>query len=643
MLITAPIGFAVLFYLVVLRWATAERHDAPWRSAVMWLAVCLGLVTTAITEILSLLHAVTPQGVFLSWLLASGLPAAVLLRQRGPLFPEPSTAPAPGGRIWPAIVLLASILGVTLVIALLSPPNNWDSMTYHMSRVLHWSQNQSLEFYPTQNPRQLWMAPFAEYAILHLRLLLGSDGLANLVQWLASVTAAVGASLIARRFGARCRTQLLAALLCASVPMGILQASTTQSDYVAACWAVCCVHFLLRRADDTIPPFLTDVVAGLSLGLAVLTKPSVVLFLLPFLGWRLVASLRQHGLPGAALVSLLISAAAVPLWIGHFSRNQALYGNFTGPESFLDGGRRSYSLANATVSLPISLSNVMRNVALEVATPSVTVNAWLDAAVRGLHRWLGLSVEDPRSTWTGVRFAIGTLRPHEDFAANTLHACLFGLSLCVCLAAAVRSRRLTSSLVYMIAVLAGFFLFCVVFRWQPWHSRLHLPIFALAAPFVAVALTSLVERGSGHQLLVLALGLSSFPYLVMNEARPLVGSRNLLRQTRAETLFNNNPDLRDSYGWVTQFLLRSHCRNVGLNLGGDGWDYPLWTLLEEGSPERLRVRDIGVNNETGKLSPPVQFAPCAVVTAFNGGDSFDVDGRAVKLTLSSPRLFVYLP
>jgi hypothetical protein len=195
----------------------------------------------------------------------------------------------------------------------------------------------------------------------------------------------------------------------------------------------------------------------------------------------------------------------------------------------------------------------------------------------------------------------------------------------------------------MIAVLAGFFLFCVVFRWQPWHSRLHLPIFALAAPFVAVALTSLVERGSGHQLLVLALGLSSFPYLVMNEARPLVGSRNLLRQTRAETLFNNNPDLRDSYGWVTQFLLRSHCRNVGLNLGGDGWDYPLWTLLEEGSPERLRVRDIGVNNETGKLSPPVQFAPCAVVTAFNGGDSFDVDGRAVKLTLSSPRLFVYLP
>jgi hypothetical protein len=643
MLITAPVCFAVLVYLVVLRWATAERHGAPWRSAVMWLAVCLGLVTTAITEILSLLHAVTPQGVFLSWLTVSGLPAAVLLKQRGPLCPEPSTAPAPGGRIWPAIVLLASILGGTLVISLLSPPNSWDSMTYHMSRVLQWSQNRSLEFYPTQNPRQLWMAPFAEYAILHLRLLLGSDGLANLVQWLASLTAAVGASLIALRFGAGYRTQIMAALLSASVPMGILQASTTQNDYVTACWGVCCLYFLLRKDDDTIPPFLTDIAAGLSLGLAALTKPSVVLFLLPFLGWRLVASVRQHRFFGAAVVSLLIFVPAGLMGVGHFSRNQALYGNFTGPESFLDGGRRPYSLANDEISLPILLSNVVRNVTLEAATPSTTLNAWLDTAVRGVHRWLGLSVEDPRSTWTGVRFAIGTLRPHEDYAANTLHTILFGLSLLVCLAAAVRGRKLTGSLWYMVAVLAGFLLFCVVFRWQPWHTRLHLPLFALAAPLVAVALASLIERGPGHQLLVLALGVSSIPYLLMNEARPLVGSRSLLRQARMETRFNNSPDLRDSYEQATRFLLRSHCRDIGLNLGGDGWDYPLEVLLEQGSSERLRVRDIGVNNETGKLSPPVPFAPCAVVIGFNGGDSFDVEGRPMKLALSSPRLFVYVP
>ena len=643
MLITAPIGFAVLVYLVALRWATAESHGAPWRSTVMWLAVCLGLATTAITEVLSLLRALTPQGVFLSWLMASGLPAAVLLRQRGPLLAEPPTAPATGGKIWPAIVLLASILGGTLVIALLSPPNNWDSMTYHMSRVMEWSQNRSLEFYPTQDPRQLWMAPFAEYAILHLRLLLGNDGLANLVQWLASLTAAVGASLIALRFGAGYRTQLMAALLSVSVPMGILQASTTQNDYVAACWSVCCLYFLLRKDEDTIPPFLTDVAAGLSLGLAVLTKPSVILFLLPFLGWRLVDSVRQHRLFGAAVVSLLIFVAAAPLVAGHFSRNQALYGNFTGPGSFLDGGSRPNSPANAEVSLPIFLSNVVRNVALEVATPSPTLNAWLDAAVRVVHRWLGLSVEDPRSTWTGTRFGIGTLRPHEDYAANTLHTILFGLSLAVCVAAAARRKNRSGNLSYGIALLTGFLLFCFVLRWSPWQGRLHLPLFALAAPFAAVALSSFVERGPGQQLLVLALGVSSIPYLLMNEARPLVGSRSLLRQARTETLFNNNPDLRDSYERVTQFLLRSHCRDIGLILGGDGWNYPLWALLEEGSQERLRVRDIGVSNETVRLSPPVQFAPCAVVTAFDRGGSFDIEGRSVKLTLSSPSLFVYLP
>ena len=69
---------------------------------------------------------------------------------------------------WKERALLISIVFIALVIAFTAwsfPPNTWDSMTYHLSRVAHWVQNHSLEHYPTHILRQLSYCPFAEYVI----------------------------------------------------------------------------------------------------------------------------------------------------------------------------------------------------------------------------------------------------------------------------------------------------------------------------------------------------------------------------------------------------------------------------------------------------------------------------------------------
>ena len=39
---------------------------------------------------------------------------------------------------------------------------------------------------------------------------------------------------------------------------------------------------------------------------------------------------------------------------------------------------------------------------------------------------------------------------------------------------------------YVVAVAAAFALFMRLFKWQPWNSRLHLPLFFLFMPFVAM-------------------------------------------------------------------------------------------------------------------------------------------------------------
>ena len=125
-----------------------------------------------------------------------------------------------------------------LVLGIVAAPNNADSMTYHMVRVVHWMQEASVDDFPTHFPPQVYPPPFAEFCILHLQILSGGDRLANLVQWAAMVGSLAGVSYLAGLLGVGLRGQVLAAIVAFSIPMGILQASSTQNNHVVALWFV---------------------------------------------------------------------------------------------------------------------------------------------------------------------------------------------------------------------------------------------------------------------------------------------------------------------------------------------------------------------------------------------------------------------
>ena len=96
------------------------------------------------------------------------------------------------------IVAIGLILCFVALTAWMAPPNNWDSLVYHMGRVPHWIQNRSIEHYPTNIKTQIYYPPFAEWVILHFQILSGSDRFANFVQWFSLLGSAVAASLIAK-------------------------------------------------------------------------------------------------------------------------------------------------------------------------------------------------------------------------------------------------------------------------------------------------------------------------------------------------------------------------------------------------------------------------------------------------------------
>jgi len=133
------------------------------------------------------------------------------------------------------------------LIALYYPPNNYDSLTYHLTRIEHWVQNGNVDFYPTNSSRQLFMTPLTEYVLLHWRLLTGNDIFANLLQFVSMIFCALLSILIVGEWGGNKLAKLLAFILTITVPMGILQSTSTQTDYVTGFFVLVSIYFNQKK------------------------------------------------------------------------------------------------------------------------------------------------------------------------------------------------------------------------------------------------------------------------------------------------------------------------------------------------------------------------------------------------------------
>ena len=164
--------------------------------------------------------------------------------------------------------------------------------------------------------------------------------------------------------------------------------------------------------------------------------------------------------------------------------------------------------------------------------------------------------------------------------------------------------------------LTAFLLFCFLFKWSPWRTRLHLPIFVLFSHFLGWVLSRYNDKlAKGIVLLTLLL---SLPYLFYNSTRPIIP---ILNTPRIEQYFADREYLKQPYIEGAKFLQSRSCLDIGLfSYDEDLWEYPLWMLLQE--KNKVRIKHINVTNESGIKSgthPAENFIPCAIFV-FNTKD-----------------------
>jgi Dolichyl-phosphate-mannose-protein mannosyltransferase len=271
----------------------------------------------------------------------------------------------------------ALIVTATALIALVCPPNTPDSMYYHMVRVVNWLDHGNISNYPNIYLPQSYMPPWAEYAMAHLFALASGDRFVNCVQWFSMCGCAIGVSWIAKMLGAAPRGQVFAAVICVTIPQGILQSSGSKNDYVAAFWMVCCICFLLAFKDR--PSRGAAVIIGISAGLAMLTKGTAYIFLPPIALMWFLSSSKDTRLRFLRL-SPLIAILALFLNVHHYMRNFDLCNALVGCPTALGGPNWKFS--NDDVTGPVIASNIIRNIALHLGSPSdgwnkkMTVSVW---------------------------------------------------------------------------------------------------------------------------------------------------------------------------------------------------------------------------------------------------------------------------
>jgi hypothetical protein len=584
-----------------------------WRVAVLIAATLWGLTVAVTTEALSAIHALAPPALATVWLLVNAVAAWSLSQVKDGFGAYKLTTVSLFRGTDKAFVLAAGVI-VSLVglTGLLYPPNTADAMSYHMPRIVHWLHNHTVSFYPTHELRQLHMQPWSEYAMLHLHALYGGDRLDNLVQCFSMAGCAIGVSLIAKLLGARLRGQILAALLCVTIPEGILAGSGAQNDYVLSFWLAALTYYLLAFRQDRSVVNLLGI--GSALGLACLTKttafilaPPLIFALLFLWDWReKTVNLRYLFLAGA--IALALNA-------GMFARNYQLFGSPVGPSAAAPP--RKFKYTNDQFGVSVTASNVVRNIALHAGTSDAVWNQKVEGAINLLFGFLRIDGNDPRTTWEGTTFHVSMEPRHEAGTGNPLHGVLI-LATLFLLLWRWRTPELRSASVLVLGLGTAFILFCAVLRWQPWHTRVHLSSFVLWAAVSGTVLSRFWTRSTTNTLSVLLL-LAVLPDVFENSIRPLfffTGSPGTLSQPRQNLYFNDSMRLMEPYVAAAKFARAQQCGDIGFNVVLDGFDkgfeYPMLVLLGDEQGTR-NVSDVDVRNPTKMYAAASATRPCVVI------------------------------
>ena len=538
------------------------RTLPPFLLAVYLLAAAELVV---LGEALSLVGAVGATGyaVGQAALLAGSL---WLWHRRGrPPPPLPRLHLRAAARRHPVLTALAGFVGAAvtyqLFIAIATPPNNWDSMSYHLPRAVEWLQRGRVEYVPdAPTERMNAFQPASEIEILWTLVFLGRDTAAALPQLVAELASLIGIFAIARRLGFARPDAAFASLLAATLTQVALQSVTTQNDLVAASFVVASAALILGRGRIDVA------LAGLSLALALGTKLTSA-YALPVL-----VALAVLSLPRRRLAECAAAAAISFLLVGSYGYvlNLVETGSPLGERSVTGPYRPARITPEGTASTVARIG--FRFFDLSGLHPKSEVPDAISSAGRHVFDTLRVPANPPEtSIEPPFDFAVGQAAS-EDISYFGPLGVLLVLPLSIGFAVvSIINRQRWERLALALALPVTVVEIALTYRYNIWLGRFLIAPVLLTMPLAAV----LYRRQSAAAAAALVGVVTLVAAHAFNVAKPtgLEGTRAVWSLPRPEAQALTRPDIEAALVAVDRRVPED--ARVGV-VGLEEWSYPVY-------------------------------------------------------------------
>lgn len=573
----------------------------------------------AVTEGLSVLHELRFRNLFLLWAAFDIILAAVFALQW-------KRAAFSFGKVlteWMHSLdvrrnayygILAVIGLIVLVLAFLTTPYNWDSMTYHLPRITYWVQNRSVEHYATNSIRQIASPVLAEFVNLNVYIMCrGEDILFNMLQAFSYVTCAVLTGAIAQKLGCNRLFRFFAVLLYMSMPIAYAEALTTQVDNFATIWLLFFVYLLLELVEQKEKLQVDGATVGrvCTMGLCVawgyLAKPSVCFGMVIFAIWLLIACImRKDSVKNLILlVFCALPCVALPL-VPEILRNFKTFHSYAsksaGARQLVGTLQPSYLfvnfIKNFTFNMPTALLKDSQDFFVKIAQKSAEI--------------LNVELNAESISENGREFGLHEANTYGcDTAINPIVMWLFLFCLFWAVARIRKTDWKSIQTGYLLAATISFCVFCTVLRWEPYVTRYMVSYLAVLCPMIVSQIQLRTESEKGKTIRSALAGIIGF--LCVAEAISVTAYHYDIYAHRGA---DNRPygyfimrwDETTYYAQITDEIKGKGYQSVGLHLlKADDYEYPVWMMLDG-----QRIEHVLVDNESSVYAD-ADFTPDCII------------------------------
>ncbi len=548
--------------------------------------------------------------------------------------------------------MFAALSLFMLVLSVLTVPYNWDSMTYHLTRIAYWAQNKSVAHYATISMREIASPVLAEFVNTCVYILCGKqDVLLNLLQTFSYLAGIVLVNRISIKMGISSKKSMAASVMFACMPIAFAEALSTQVDEFAAVWVLIFVYTVLDfiMYDDNLKWNRLNayrlIVLSLSIAFGYLAKPSVIPEMLIFLIWMIIVRLKKKDnirtlIAMICVAALCILAAVSPELTRNIRTFHALSSGDTGARQIVGTDKPNYIIVNGIKNYAYNLSDIY----------IYAVKFRTEKAVYSIASAMGVDINDESISEGGVEYTMGTIQNYDhDSAVNPVTVIFSTIAFLYLIFRLLRRKEKRSERQRLIDAFTfitffAFIVFCLMVRWEFFVTRYMLSYLALLCIGTAGQIDILSEHNerAGYAVSVIIYFVCFVELFGLMNYHLKICYNQVKAPYRSDGYFFKRDEVEEDYEALMKYINSSDYKCIGLRIYGDTYKYPIFAMTGDKSVSYHEVLTDDIEN-CSAIYDDKNIRPECIICTGNDDIYMDYHGLRYKTAKKIGMFCIALP